>query len=48
MEISHELKALKSRLSRLQEVFNSLPQQPPGPEEWYKQASWLFLNLIMF
>lgn len=35
MEITHELKALKTRLSRLQEVFNSLPINPPGPEEWY-------------
>lgn len=33
-DIRFELKALKVRISRLQEVFNSLPPQPPGPEEW--------------
>ena len=34
MDIKFELKALKGRIARLQEVFNSLPPHPPGPEEW--------------
>ena len=34
VELEGELRSVRSRLTRLQDIFNSLGGAPPGPEAW--------------